>query len=393
MICHYFNPENDLALAHGGKHYNAPASAVMLATDLSILPLWFAHEGDVVMTRRNIPSDWHSDVLERLDIHVEWIPFEERVRRQHVGDRLRPWGWNESLVRDWNRYAKEKIEMDIDCIRELSHRRFSISTLRNLCGKGILPADFILPIECFSLAEIRDFVESYPKSVLKSPWSCSGKGLRWCHGEWSDATEAWCANILARQHSVVCEVAHHKVLDFAMEFLCDGGAVTFAGYSLFHADEMGTYRSNLLMGNGCIENQLSQYIGKSNLHETRESLCSFFESTVAPSYQGYFGVDMLVGETGGERWLHPCVEVNLRMNMGVCARIITDRFLHASSVGEFVILANRSSDDLRSYCDSASAQNPLRIENGKIVSGFLPLTYVDGETHYAATILVNGLAK
>ena len=91
-------------------------------------------------------------------------------------------------------------------------------------------------------------------------------------------------------------------------------------------------------------------------------------------------------ETG--RWIHPCVEVNLRMNMGVCARIITDRYLSPSSVGEFVIWANRSSDELAKICSDYSRDYPLVIQDGRIRSGFLPLTFVGENARYAATIHV-----
>lgn len=388
MNCHYFNPENDLALAHGTGHYNAPASAVRLATDLSLLPLWFAQNGEIVLTRNHVPRDWQADVLAQLGIAVEWTPFEERIRHQSADDILVPWGWNESLVKEWNKYAKEKISVDTGKLRELSHRRFSITTLKHLENNGLLPTSFTMPQELTTLQEIRQFIESNHHCVLKSPWSCSGKGLRWIDGCWESATEAWCANVLARQHSVVGEVTYEKETDFALEFLCDGKAVSFAGYSLFSADKTGTYRSNHMMSNKLIEKKLCDSIDGKRFLDIAQCLSSFFSQTVAPYYQGYFGVDMMIVREGEKKWIHPCVEVNLRMNMGVCARIITDRYLSPSSVGEFVIWANKSSDGLAQICSDCSRNYPLVIQDGKIRSGFLPLTFVGENARYAATIHV-----
>lgn len=46
---HLFNPENDLALANFGINYTPPASAVKIADDLAILPMWYAPEGAKVI--------------------------------------------------------------------------------------------------------------------------------------------------------------------------------------------------------------------------------------------------------------------------------------------------------------------------------------------------------
>ena len=43
-----FNPENDLALADGGKSYTPPPLARAIAHDLSTLPVWYAGDGDAV---------------------------------------------------------------------------------------------------------------------------------------------------------------------------------------------------------------------------------------------------------------------------------------------------------------------------------------------------------
>ena len=46
---HYFNPENDLALASGDAHYTPPASARQMARDLQSLPCLWAKAGDWVL--------------------------------------------------------------------------------------------------------------------------------------------------------------------------------------------------------------------------------------------------------------------------------------------------------------------------------------------------------
>lgn len=74
----------------------------------------------------------------------------------------------------------------------------------------------------------------------------------------------------------------------------------------------------------------------------------------------------------------------------LCARIITDRYIHPDSVGEYMIYANRSSEELKRMFDELACNHPLLIDEGKIVSGFLPLTYVDDATTYAAGAMIVG---
>ena len=58
-VLYLFNPENDLALANGGKNYTPPPLARTIARDLSTLSLWYAPEEDVVC----LPSLDYGDSL------------------------------------------------------------------------------------------------------------------------------------------------------------------------------------------------------------------------------------------------------------------------------------------------------------------------------------------
>ncbi len=50
------------------------------------------------------------------------------------------------------------------------------------------------------------------------------------------------------------------------------------------------------------------------------------DAVIAPHYTGPLGVDMMVARTGGgERFVMPCVEVNLRYTMGFVAMAVARR--------------------------------------------------------------------
>ena len=59
-VLYLFNPENDLALANGGKYYTPPPLARTIARDLSTLPLWYATEGENIIC---LPSLGYGDSL------------------------------------------------------------------------------------------------------------------------------------------------------------------------------------------------------------------------------------------------------------------------------------------------------------------------------------------
>jgi len=51
-----FNPEHDLALAHGAHNYTAPPFARRLRYDLRLLPAWLATAGDILRSPMMHPS-------------------------------------------------------------------------------------------------------------------------------------------------------------------------------------------------------------------------------------------------------------------------------------------------------------------------------------------------
>ena len=86
--------------------------------------------------------------------------------------------------------------------------------------------------------------------------------------------------------------------------------------------------------------------------------------------------------------IHPCVEINLRMNMGVVARFLYDRYVHSGSIGRFVIDYHPSEGEALQEHERMSATYPLKIREGRVYSGYLPLVPVHRRSCYRAWIWV-----
>jgi len=235
-----------------------------------------------------------------------------------------------------------------------------------------------------SVGEMDEFVSEYNKVLLKAPWSGSGKGIQPLSGQPDDNLKGWARRIIASQGGVVCEPYYNKVEDFAMEFLssADGG-VKFAGYSLFEADVRGIYKENWLASDEAIEKRLSEHVSREVLLEVRRRLECELSAYIGAAYQGYLGVDMMIVrmEDGGYA-VHPCVEVNLRMNMGVVARLFFDRYMCPDVRGRYVIEYYPCRGDALLFHEEMKRKHPLCLQDGKIKEGYLSLTPVFEDTAY-----------
>ena len=178
-----------------------------------------------------------------------------------------------------------------------------------------------------------------------------------------------------------------------MEFYSDGaGEVTFAGYSLFRTGKSGMYEGNYLLSNEAIRGKLSQYVPLGALTDLESRLKCELSKSVSFVYKGYLGVDMMIcrfpeNEKTAFR-IHPCVEINLRMNMGVMTRFLYDCYVHPDSAGCSGIDYHPSEGETLKEHERMSATYPLEIREGKVCSGYLPLVPVHKRSCYRAWMLV-----
>ncbi len=286
-----FNPEHDLCLANGDANYAPPESALKFGKDCSRI----------------------------LDIIVP------ACRRSRSATTPSVWGWNlvarNRLLKAGLSMGELPTEAQIEKIRSLSHRRHALAASQHIAS-ALQKGDFVAE-ELIDLQSIELLVDSCDEVVLKAPWSGSAKGLRWVSRDTMNESDwGWCRKMLAKQGSVIGERRAKVVENFAMLFHI-GDEVEFVGYSLFNC-ENGAYKSNVLASDEFILNTLSRYIDATEIELAKQSLIEYLSENFQGQYEGYLGVDCFIYEAEYGYALRPCVEINVRMTMGLVARLYYD---------------------------------------------------------------------
>ena len=341
MDVYLFNPEHDLALAHGAHNYTAPPFARKFRHDLRLLPAWVAPAGSYIA----IPDDcsvegdlqWlHDHHLDITPVPISQIP--------DIGDcSIHPWGWDATL-----RHQLVQVGVSPDClpsdeqldwIRRLSHRRISIA-IHQALGNAFSTC----PVELSTVDEVTSFMLHHPGCYLKMPWSGSGKGIyRVIDPQGDNHVPRWIDGALKRQGSLLCEVGLDKVQDFAIECNCRDGHTMLIGYSLFDSDFHSQFGSGRVAPMDELHVMLLRlYPG---LDPVIAQVLMTIDDLIAPHYNGYLGVDMMLyRDSDGNMALNPCVEVNLRMTMGMVTAAMGCR--HGLR-GRFTITASESGYDVK----------------------------------------------
>lgn len=324
MILYVFNPDNDMALANGSPGYTPPANIQRMMEKTALLPARWAMPGDgilagdrvwVVEQRAPKESQW----TEHFEVGVgHWCPLADLLPSIHD---VRPWGWSPAICHRLrvlgipdNLLPSDKAVRDL---RRLSSREQAVLMLRTL--QPMHPSFVGVSEYCVTEAAVEEALSRWPRTVLKAPWSGSGKGLRYGQGGREDTLRGWYRRILMQQGGIVVEPFYDKLHDFAMEFWSDGeGNVAYQGLSLFETHPNGAYKGNLIWPEAKKQKWLagqleSQGTSASAIPILQQLLEKRLSAWLSDTYRGPLGVDMMVVAGG---LIHPCVEINLRMTMG-----------------------------------------------------------------------------
>lgn len=382
-----FNPEHDLALANFSPNYTPPAAVSLMAAELPLLPVWYSG-GEPVVAEGEQQRLYLEAVRQLLPITSSLVSYSE-VSLQ-TNQTIIPWGWDPVLRKRLLSYGVHEERLpspeELQMLRDYSHRQHAVRILGELQAEE---AAFCGESRYFtSLEDLLAYLQSFSgDKLLKMPLSGSGKGLIRVMGAITDKQIDWCRRVIRGQGGVVAEPVLRKVEDFAMEFYLKDGNTSFASYSLFRASTSGAYLGNELLSDALILEKLSRYIPIRLLEDLRVSLTAKLAASF-PRYNGYAGVDMMICETEDGYRIQPCVEINMRMNMGMVARIFYNRFMAADGMGTFTVDYFKNPGDALAFHQKMQQESPLKVQQGRIISGYLALTPIIEATRFAAYVIV-----
>lgn len=336
-----FNPDNDLALAHGGGHYMAPPFAQKMQNDLCTLPMWYAEPGSMVLVANEAMLDWVNSTSAHFNLSINGITPDHLAKANDAS--FCPWGWSGTIKK---RLVKRGVKAHLlpsdaamEQARLLAHRRNSIAMHHYIQERTSLPLSPV-PIEYEDFNKVLNFATEHPGSYIKMPWSGSGQGVYHAIEPGTIEFERWCKGALKRQGSLLCEVGLNRILDFALEFKCENGKAEPLGYSVFESDFHSQYNSGIVSAKQNLYDIIaSQY---TPLRDIILVITEAVSHIYCENYEGFLGVDMLLYNDGGTTKLNPCVEVNLRATMGLVTCMVGENILPKGTIGKFKIEHSKS---------------------------------------------------
>jgi len=235
-----------------------------------------------------------------------------------------PWGWSLATKQRYRKMGVDDKVLPGDewlgMVRNLSSREWSCAYLHRLLKEVNTDrelAEILLGCEMRFHSEVS---AEDNNRIYKTLWSSSGRGVFTSDGLSRTHLAERLQGLLKSQGGYVSDRFYeNKQTDCAMEFLIDdNGKVGFLGYSIFKADRNGTYQYNIVDS----QKELVKLIGISPT--ILNKLIEYHKTHLATiGYRGYAGIDMLVTSDGR---LHPVVEINFRMNMGILAIMAYERY-------------------------------------------------------------------
>ncbi|MBP5542110.1 MAG: hypothetical protein J6X88_10755 [Bacteroidales bacterium] len=277
-----FNPEHDLCLGNGRAHYVPPRSAVDFArraADIMSVLYPDAHCTSIYDLPRQDSSPKLGEVPEG---------------RRSVSTSIIPWGWNLVL--------KQQL-LDRGISPALLPSDEALAAIRHLQHRATL-----LPLQpdCQAISDPSQFsILNFQFSILKSPWSGAGRGLRWISGKPTPHDIAWAAKVIREQGCVIAQPRYDVADDFALLYRIEDNGLHFVGYSLFQTSA-GVYRGNLLLPDPDIQARTGL------TPQLKESIESWLRTNLVGHYEGPLGVDLFRTVEGD---IH-IAELNLRHTMG-----------------------------------------------------------------------------
>ena len=179
----------------------------------------------------------------------------------------------------------------------------------------------MLAIEAFTAEQAKETVARFGNAVIKLPWSSSGRGVIYSSQITSENFDNYVGGMIARQGSVSIEPRLERIQDFATLFFSNGESVEYRGISIFATNHAGFYEGNIVEPQHLLAKKLNF-----DINSLSNKLVQILTKLIIPHYRGWLGIDMMTYRSpNGSVEIAPCIEMNLRMTMGVGAMLAAEK--------------------------------------------------------------------
>lgn len=396
---YYFNPGHEGAILNGSPYYMAPANVATMQQELAYLVAWYANSNDTVLTQEILPLSFTEIFSQNIVLPTAVTPSELAEVKEQLSIHL--WGISPQAIHYFE-YLNNKHSLNLTLpiwnhlLKDWSSREFAKNCLRKLLVEIPTLSKDLEPQFYSDLNIIEKKVSDSDFQLLaKAPYSSSGRGLLWLPKGGLTQTERQILHgIIKKQGHVSLEKALDKKLDFAMEFnLVENDSIEFIGFSLFETNSKGGYLGNHITSQKNILDKITQHINVNILDNVKYHLMKILNEVFPENYIGCIGVDMLIYEEEGENKLHPCVEINIRDNMGLLAIKLHEKHIHMDSYGYFRINFSSRVGEIYNQHKTMQEQYPLSFNNNKIYSGYFPLCPVSESSKCHAYVILETMAS
>ena len=395
---YFFNPTCETAVANGSETFMAAQVLREFESDLSFLPMIFTSPGDWVLSEKR-PSETFVDDLKTAHFPVSATASKSELLKSKKQEftRMVPWGWSPAA----HFYLKELKGRTSSAFRssrvfnwQSGHRAlYERKTSAALTGQFLAEfgpgnycsSDAVASVLC-SESEILAYLEKHRDTVLKSPVSSSGRGVQMIRdGKWGRSDSQWCNAVLQQMGYLMAEPLHRKKLDVSFQYeISASGKVQYCGHVFFYTNSNGMYQGHF------INRDTMELIGTDFtvlLDETGLRLASVLEKSVyANLYEGFIGVDAMIVEESGQLKIHPCLEINCRLTMGMLA-LKAQKLIHPEGKGRFGIFTGQPGA-FAAFSEKMKTEKPVILKEDRFRSGFLALTEPDPEAKFGAYLLL-----
>lgn len=397
-MIHYFAPGHEGAVLNQSPYYHPPVNIRKMEEDLAFLPFWYAQSGDAVWVESQVSASFKEfyDGLNRLDVSIVNEQNIDVYLASGGNSQVELWGVSPRGIHYFDQVAQHnQISLKLPGwstkLVELTHRVTAARILNSIVAEFSFLDKNLIPQFYTNIDEVEQVLRLSPQCrwLSKAPFSSSGRGLLRLNTMLNQSERQILSGILKKQGSVSLERMVKRTIDFAAEFrLNREGQCSFEGFSLFNTNNKGQYNSSLLYPQSLIIDILSKHIPISSIQQVIQRLLRLIESTYAPHYKGYLGVDMMVYDTPEGSALHPCVEINLRATMGVLGLQLYKNYIHANSRGTFFVSYHAKATKAMEFHTEMLNVHPPIFADGAMQKGYFPLAPVEKHTHFVAYALL-----